>query len=194
MKQLLTTISLWTLHTHDFKIKICDNNKLNQKFSVSFSCQFRQFSILLFYVIHHVKLCFYMYIKSTSYMQQILTMFSVNKECKAHFGKMYQLTSVNEKNSPRPPTALKPLSIFESILALHVIQSCGKSGLVTVSFVPSIAVLLDLQMSTCSMHHFISSVLFVMNWSFSSYPQHWNNFCAWWINSSSLFSAYFHAC
>ena len=88
-------------------------------------------------------------------------LFSVNKECKAHFGKMYQLTSVNEKNSPRPPTALKPLSIFESILALHVIQSCGKSGLVT--FVPSVAVLLDLQMSTCSMHHFISSVLFVMN-------------------------------
>ena len=107
----------------------------------------------------------------------ILIMFSVDDEYKADFGKMYQLTSVNEKNSPRPPTALKPLSIFESILVLHVRQSWGNSGPVTVAFVPVAVVLGDLQMSTLAMHHCIC-VLFFKKGSLSSYPQHWNNFCA----------------
>ena len=123
----------------------------------------------------------------------ILIMFSVDDEYKADFGKMYQLTSVNEKNSPRPPTALKPLSIFESIFALHVRQSWGKSDPVTLSFVPVVVVMIGLQMSTLAMHHCFC-VAFDKKGSFSLYPQHWNNFCAWWINSISLFSAYVHAC
>ena len=107
----------------------------------------------------------------------ILIMFSVDDEYKADFGKMYQLTSVNEKNSPRPPTALKPLSIFESILVLHVRQSWGKSGPVIVSFAPVVVALGGLQMSTLFMHHCFC-VSFVRKGSVPSYPQHWNNFCA----------------
>ena len=78
----------------------------------------------------------------------ILIISYVNEEYKAYFRKMYRLTSVNEKNSPRPPTALKPLSIFESILALHGRQSWGKSGPVNVPFLPVVVVRGSLQIST----------------------------------------------
>ena len=161
----------------------------------SFSCHFWQFSITL--ILRNIMSSYvFVYISNLhTTCHMILIIISVNKEYKTQVWKkrINQHTSVNEKNSPRPPTALKPLSIFESILVLHVRQSWGNSGPVTVAFVPVAVVLGDLQMSTLAMHHCIC-VLFFKKGSLSSYPQHWNNFCAWWINSISLFWAYSHAC